>query len=118
MNLWQLWPDNILDIDIYARTREVGYHDVSSRWLGERTDKLNDMRTRIREMLRERNNSASTLRAPDCSVTRLWVDKHSHESLNDAFKSIRNWLPSGWARSVEKKQSKRINSIALISMSK
>jgi len=118
MAVGRFLSESLAAMDIYARIREVGYHDVSSRWLGERTDKLNDMRTRIREMLRERNDSASTLRAPDCSVTRLWVDKHSHESLNDAFKSIRNWLPSGWARSVEKKQSKRINSIALISMSK
>ena len=104
--------------NVRSTGRQIDLQEVPSRWLGGRTGKLVDMRTRIIEMLRVRITSTCSIPTQDCNITREWVDRHSMESYSSAFQSIRHWLPSGWASSVEKKRGKRIDSIALLGMAK
>ena len=66
-------------------------HLGSTKWLGKRSEKLNELRVRINSEVGMRNSSLNVIPMPACVFTNMWVIWHSYESLPDLFKPIRGW---------------------------
>ena len=57
----------------------------SSKWLGGRSDKFNELVLRIKKDIIRRSDSSSPLPTPSCVYTNMWVIWHSYQPLVDAF---------------------------------
>ena len=85
-----------------------------SRWLGSRTKKLEDIRLFIHDSLHTRTHSATPLPLATCLFSNTWINRHSCESLHDAFKLVRSWLPDGWEQRIGRKSKPSTRSIACL----
>ena len=75
--------------------------------------KLDEMKRYVRQVVNSRLHANSPLPTHNCAVTNTWVTRHSLQSINDAFCTIRSWLPAGWAANVNKSNRRTAKSIAL-----
>ena len=85
---------------------------ASSRWLGGRTKKLDELCLNISDVLRTRDVSMTALPKDTCVFSSTWIIWHCHESLDDAFKPIRSWLISGWDTRLDRKSKSYKRSLA------
>jgi len=89
-------------------------HLSTSRWVGGRTGKLNELRTSISESLDRRSRLMSPLPKDSCLFANTWIILHSRETLDDAFKCVRSWLPNGWDSRLDKKNKASKRSVARV----
>ena len=87
---------------------------VSSKWLGGRNVQLTELRTYIEESLNRRANSSTPLPSHVCLLSEAWIIRHSRESLDDAFKPVRSWLPVGWESCLDRHSKSTRRSIACL----
>ena len=87
---------------------------ASSKWVGGRSSKLDEMRVHIGDTLNTRNVSVSPLPWTPCVITNTWINLHSREPIDDAFKHVSSWLCSEWERRLDKKSKPKVCSIACI----
>ena len=87
---------------------------TKSRWLGSRTNKLEEIRLFIHDSLHERANTETSLRFATCSFSNTWINQHSFETLHDAFKLVRSWLPDGWEQRIGRKSKPPTRSVACL----
>ena len=88
---------------------------TSSRWLGGRNRKLDELRSHISDTLNKRMNSNNPLQPNNtCVFSSVWITWHSCESLGNAFKPIHEWLHDGWQSRLEKNGKTVRRSIACI----
>ena len=94
-----------------AAHTDINIDVCSSRWFGGRADGFNDMKLRIKSLLRSRQ--IGQLEFPTCVHTNAWVSMLSEESLLSAVKVVRYWLQPGWAFNLEPLTKRPLRSVAL-----
>ena len=99
--------------ELYVAAREARIEECSPKWLSSRLNKLHAMRQHIKSIVDSRLLVNTSLPTHECAVTCAWVGRHSRQSINDAFRTIRLWLPDGWAANVERVSRRKSKSIAM-----
>ena len=87
---------------------------VSSKWVGGRYNKQDEIRMHIGNTLNTRNTSVSPLPWTPCLITNTGINFHSHEPIDGAFKHVNSWLCSGWERRLDKRSKAKFFSVACI----
>ena len=87
---------------------------ATCKWLGNRTKKLEEIRLFIHDSLHLRNNTVTPLPSAACLLSNAWINQHSNETLHDAFKLVRSWLPDGWEQRIGRKSKRSTRSAACL----